>query len=981
MSLFISGSANSSKKNLLSLQELEQNDRFIHRHIGPSENEISQMLDALGMTSLDDLVDKVVPDSIRMSGELELPDGLTEKDVLNQLHEIAKHNQLAKSMIGMGYHNIILPGVIQRNILENPGWYTAYTPYQPEVSQGRLEALLNFQQMIIDLTGMEIANASLLDEATAAAEAMTFCKRVSKSKSIRFFVADDCHPQTIDVLKTRAEPMGIELVLGNLAEQQESPDESIFGALIQNPGTFGNIHDIENLITKWHEFGTLVSVASDPMSLVLIKPPGESGADVVIGSTQRFGVPMGFGGPHAAYFAAREKNMRSVPGRIIGVSVDRRGENALRMALQTREQHIRREKATSNICTAQVLLAVIAGCYAIYHGPEGLRIIAKRIHRMTGILAEGLKESGISVENKHYFDTLTISVGEKSKDIFEKALAKGINLRKIGTNSLGITLDEATTADDIKILWEVFSGSNDLPSLSAIDSDFTSGKKKSEIPQKLIRSSDFLTHPVFNLYQSETAMLRYLRLLQDKDIALDKSMIPLGSCTMKLNATSEMVPISWPEFSNMHPFAPVNQTKGYMKLISDLENYLIKITGFDAVSMQPNSGAQGEYAGLLAIHNYHKSRGEGHRNVCLIPSSAHGTNPASATMTGMKSVIVKCDENGNIDVNNLVELAEKHADSLAALMITYPSTHGVFEESLISICEIIHNKGGQVYMDGANLNALMGIAQPGKLGPDVLHMNLHKTFCIPHGGGGPGMGPIGLKSHLAEFAPNHCVVPIKKLSAGNTAVSAAPWGSPGILPISWVYIQLMGGCGLKKSSQVAILNANYLAMRLNEHFPIVYTGKNGLVAHECIIDVRPLKADTGITEEDIAKRLIDYGFHAPTMSWPVAGTLMIEPTESEPKAELDRFCEAMISIRMEADRVYKGEWDKTDNPLKNSPHPADDFTDSEWKHCYSQETAFYPLGSIRQNKYWPPSARVDNVHGDRNVFCACPPLENYEDKE
>ncbi|MBG55515.1 MAG: glycine dehydrogenase (aminomethyl-transferring) [Deltaproteobacteria bacterium] len=977
MSSFSSG----SKNNRLSLKDLEQNDRFIHRHIGPSENEIFQMLDALGMSSLDDLIDKVVPDSIRMSGELKLPESRTETDVINQLHGMAKRNKLAKSMIGMGYHNIILPGVIQRNILENPGWYTAYTPYQPEVSQGRLEALLNFQQMIIDLTGMEIANASLLDEATAAAEAMTFCKRVSRSKSMRFFVADDCHPQTIDVLKTRAEPMSIELVVGSLDQQFGTPDESLFGALIQNPGTFGEIHDIDDLISKWHESETLVSVASDLMSLVLIKPPGESGADVVIGSTQRFGVPMGFGGPHAAYFAAREKNMRSVPGRIIGVSIDRRGNTALRMALQTREQHIRREKATSNICTAQVLLGVIAGCYAVYHGQEGLRIISMRIHRMTSILAEGIKSFGILVENKYFFDTLTVLADKNSKEIYEKALAKGINLRNIGRNKLGITLDETTTTEDIQILWEIFSESNDLPSIKEIDSDFISGKKYSGIPQKLIRISDFLTHPVFHLYQSETAMLRYLRKLQDKDIALDKSMIPLGSCTMKLNATSEMVPISWPEFSNIHPFAPINQTEGYMKLISDLENYLIKITGFDVVSMQPNSGAQGEYAGLLAIHNYHKSRGDGHRNVCLIPSSAHGTNPASATMTSMKSIIVKCDENGNIDVNNLIELAEKNAENLAALMITYPSTHGVFEESLIHICEIIHNKGGQVYMDGANLNALMGIAQPGKLGPDVLHMNLHKTFCIPHGGGGPGMGPIGMKSHLAKFAPNHCVVQIKDLPKENTAVSAAPWGSPGILPISWVYIQLMGGCGLKKSSQVAILNANYLAMRLNEHFPIVYTGKNGLVAHECIIDVRPLRADTGISEEDIAKRLIDYGFHAPTMSWPVAGTLMIEPTESEPKSELDRFCEAMISIRKEADRVLKGEWDKTDNPLKNSPHPADDLTDTKWNHCYSQETAFYPLASIRQNKYWPPSARVDNVHGDRNVFCSCPPLEIYEDEE
>lgn len=980
MSSFTSGSVNSPKNNPLSLQELEQNDRFIHRHIGPSENEITQMLDTLEMTSLDELIDKVVPDSIHMSGELELPGSRTETDVLDQLRTMADRNQVAKSMIGMGYHNVILPGVIQRNLLENPGWYTAYTPYQPEVSQGRLEALLNFQQMIIDLTGMEVANASLLDEATAAAEAMTFCKRVSRSKSMRFFAADDCHPQTIDVLKTRAEPMGIELVVGNLAEQQETPDEELFGALIQNPGTFGDIHNIDNLIEKWHESETLVTVATDPMSLVLLKPPGESGTDVVIGSSQRFGVPMGFGGPHAAFFAAREKNMRSIPGRIIGVSVDRRGKTALRMALQTREQHIRREKATSNICTAQVLLGVIAGCYAVYHGAEGLRIIAQRIHRLTSILAEGLKQFGISFDNAHFFDTLTISAGEKRDSFYQSALEKGINLRKIGSDKLGITLDETTVANDIDILWGVFAGNNEIPSVEELDEDFATGKKNSAIPETMSRVSGILTHPVFHQHHSETAMLRYLRYLQDKDIALDRSMIPLGSCTMKLNATSEMVPVSWPEFSNIHPFAPADQTEGYKDLINELEDYLIKITGFDAVSMQPNSGAQGEYAGLLAIHNYHKSRGQGHRNVCLIPSSAHGTNPASATMTSMKSVIVKCDEDGNIDVENLRELAEKHAENLAALMITYPSTHGVFEDSLIRICEIIHDNGGQVYMDGANLNALMGIAQPGKLGPDVLHMNLHKTFCIPHGGGGPGMGPIGLKAHLAVFAPNHSVVPIKGLPPENTAVSAAPWGSPGILPISWVYIQLMGGIGLKKSSQVAILNANYLAQRLKKHFPIVYTGKNGLVAHECIIDVRPLKADTGITEEDIAKRLIDYGFHAPTMSWPVAGTLMIEPTESEPKAELDRFCEAMISIRKEAARVEKGEWDKTDNPLKNSSHPTEDLTDPEWKHCYSQETAFYPLAALRRNKYWPPSARVDNVHGDRNVFCACPPLENYEDE-
>ena len=981
MSALNSSRGNSQKFQTLSLKELEQRDRFIHRHIGPSEEELVEMLETLGVSSLDQLIDKVVPDSIRMSGELDMPGSRTETEVLDELRNMANQNQVAKSMIGMGYHSTILPGVIQRNLLENPGWYTAYTPYQPEISQGRLEALLNFQQMVIDLTGMDVANASLLDEATAAAEAMTFCKRVSRSKSMRFFVADDCHPQTIDVLKTRAEPMGFELVFGNIHLQMENQDTDLFGALIQYPGTFGDIYDLENLIEKLHESGTIVSVASDPLSLILLKPPGELGADVVFGSTQRFGVPMGFGGPHAAFFAAREKNLRNIPGRIIGASVDRRGKTALRMTLQTREQHIRREKATSNICTAQALLAVIASSYAVYHGPEGLKKIALRVHRLTNILAEGLKQLGFSVDNSHFFDTITLSLGEKQNSIYESALKQGINLRKIGNEKLGINLDEVSTVEDITTLLQVFAVKNELPSIDELDSQFIEGKSTSGIPKILQRTSAFLTHPVFHQYHSETAMLRYLRYLQDKDIALDRAMIPLGSCTMKLNATAEMIPLSWPEFANMHPFAPSNQTEGYREMIRELENCLLSITGFDVVSMQPNSGAQGEYAGLLVIKNYHKSRGEELRNICLIPSSAHGTNPASATLANMKIVIVKCDKDGNVDVENLREKAEAHSENLAALMITYPSTHGVFEESIIQICEIIHENGGQVYMDGANLNALMGIAQPGKLGADVLHMNLHKTFCIPHGGGGPGMGPIGMKSHLASFAPNHCVVPIEGLAPENTAVSAAPWGSPSILPISLVYIQLMGGCGLKKSSQVAILNANYLAQRLKEHYPIVYTGKNGLIAHECIIDVRPLREVSGITEEDIAKRLMDYGFHAPTMSWPVPGTLMIEPTESEPKAEIDRFCEAMISIRKEAKKVENGEWDKNDNPLKNAPHTAEDITDPEWKYSYSKETAIYPLASIRRNKYWPPTARIDNVYGDRNVVCSCPPLENYEDVE
>ena len=975
------GRGNSQQTQPLRLQELEQRDRFIHRHIGPSEQDIAEMLQTLGMSSLDELIDKAVPDSIRMSGELDLPESRTETEVLAEMRGFANRNTVAKSMIGMGYHSTILPGVIQRNLLENPGWYTAYTPYQPEVSQGRLEALLNFQQMVIDLTGMDVANASLLDEATAAAEAMTFCKRVSRSKSMRFFVAHDCHPQTVDVLKTRAEPMGFELVHGSIQEQFDSPDTDLFGVLIQYPGTFGDIHDLENLIAKWHESGTLVAVASDPLSLVLLKPPGELGADVVVGSSQRFGVPMGFGGPHAAFFAAKEKNLRSIPGRIIGASKDRRGKTALRMALQTREQHIRREKATSNICTAQALLAVIASSYAVYHGPEGLRIIAERTHRLTNILAEGLKQLGFATDNSHFFDTITLSLGEKRDSIYESALEHGINLRKTGSEQLGISLDEATSPEDISTLWRVFGGENKLPSIEELDSHFITEDSDSGIPKNLRRSSEFLTHPVFHQHHSETAMLRYLRYLQDKDIALDRAMIPLGSCTMKLNATSEMIPISWPEFASIHPFAPSEQTEGYREMIRELENSLKRITGFDEVSMQPNSGAQGEYAGLLTIRHYHKSRGDSQRNICLIPSSAHGTTPASATLANMKIVIVKCDKDGNIDVENLREKAETHAENLAALMITYPSTHGVFEDSIIRICEIIHENGGQVYMDGANLNALMGIAQPAKLGGDVMHMNLHKTFSIPHGGGGPGMGPIGLKSHLAPFASNHCVVPIEGLSPENTAVSAAPWGSPSILPISLVYIQLMGGYGLKKSSQTAILNANYLAQRLKEHYPIVYTGKNGLIAHECIVDVRPLKEACGITEEDIAKRLIDYGFHAPTMSWPVTGTLMIEPTESEPKAELDRFCEAMISIRREAGLVEKGEWDKQDNPLKNAPHPAEDLTDPEWKHPYSKEAAIYPLASLRRHKYWPPTARVDNVYGDRNLMCSCPPLENYEETE
>ena len=952
------------------LENLEQRELFIRRHLGPSDHEIAGMLNTLGIPSLEALVDESVPDSIRSEGELDLPGCRTEEEVLAEINEIAGENILACSYIGMGYHGTILPNVILRNLLENPGWYTAYTPYQAEVSQGRLEALLNYQQMIIDLTGMDLANASLLDEATAAAEAMAFCKRSTRGKSSRFFVAEDCHPQTIDVLKTRAEPMGFELVIGNPWEHRET---DLFGALLQYPSTTGEIGDLGGLITRWHDAGAMVVVAADLMSMVLLKPPGEFGADVVIGSAQRFGVPMGFGGPHAAFFATHERYMRSIPGRLIGVSIDRRGRNALRMALQTREQHIRREKATSNICTAQVLPAVIAGCYAVYHGPAGLGAIARRIHRLAVILGKGLEKQGFS-HSPHFFDTLNVRAGEQRDSIFARALNANINLRKIGEDRLGIALDETTTSADIINLWSLFPGDN--PSLEEIDSTL-SAVGESAIPASLRRTSDILQHPVFHQHHSETSMMRYLKQLEDKDIALNRAMIPLGSCTMKLNAAVEMIPVTWPQFTDLHPFAPPEQTRGYLRMIGQLEDQLKRITGFDEISMQPNSGAQGEYTGLLLIHRYHLDRGEGHRNICLIPGSAHGTNPASATMASMKVVIVKCDDAGNIDLDDLRAKAEKHAKELGALMITYPSTHGVFEESLIEICEIIHRHGGQVYMDGANLNALVGIAYPGKLGPDVLHMNLHKTFCIPHGGGGPGMGPIGYRKHLAPFAPCHCVSPVPGVPTENTAVSAAPYGSPSILPISWIYIKLMGKAGLLKATQVAILNANYIARRVKDHFPIVYTGSNGRVAHECIIDVRPFRDSVGVTEEDVAKRLIDYGFHAPTMSWPVAGALMVEPTESEPLAELDRFCEALISIREEIRRIETGEWDAEDNPLHNAPHTAEDLTDAEWKHPYTREEAVFPLQSLRRGKYWPPVNRIDNVYGDRNVVCSCPPLESY----
>ncbi len=956
----------------LRLSDLSQQHDFLQRHIGPSVSEQQEMLETIQAASLSALIDEAVPEAIRIPGELALQEGCTEAQALAELKQLAQQNAPTRSLIGMGYYNTLTPSVILRNMLENPGWYTAYTPYQAEISQGRMEMLLNFQQMIMDLTGMDVANASLLDEATAAAEAMTFCKRVGRSKKSVFFVAEDCHPQTLDVLKTRAEPMGIELVIGQPWNADEHPDA--FGVLVQSPGTHGDLRDLKELVDRWHERGALVAVATDLLALTLMTPPGELGADVVLGSAQRFGVPMGYGGPHAAFFAVRDQHKRSVPGRLIGVSVDRRGKLAYRLALQTREQHIRREKATSNICTAQVLLANVSAAYAIFHGPEGLTQIAQRVHRLTTVLSEGLRKLGLDT-NATFFDTLTVSVPDAAA-VHARAQEASINLRPLDGQHVGVSLDEVSTAEEVTQLWTLLSGQT--PSFTVEELDATIAQEgTSGIPKILHRTSDFLTHPVFHRYRSETQMMRLLRQLMDRDIALDRAMIPLGSCTMKLNAATEMIPITWPELGQVHPFVPKEQAAGYQQIIQQLEDMLVAITGFDAVSMQPNSGAQGEYAGLLVIRRWHESRGESQRTVCLIPSSAHGTNPASAAMQGMKVVIVECDAHGNVDVEDLKAKAEKHSHELAALMITYPSTHGVFEEAIVDICELIHQHGGQVYMDGANLNALVGLAQPGKFGPDVMHMNLHKTFCIPHGGGGPGMGPIGLKAHLAPFAPGHVVIPPKEPTP-ESAVSAAPWGSPSILPISWAYIRMMGTTGLRQASEVAILNANYLARRLRGSFEVLYTGKNGRVAHECIIDLRPFK-EHGITEEDVAKRLIDYGFHAPTMSWPVAGTLMIEPTESEPKVELDRFCDAMIAIRKEIDAVASGKWDPEQNPLKKAPHTLDDVMEAEWPFPYTREEAVFPVPSLRANKFWPVVARVDNVYGDRNVVCSCPTVDAYRD--
>ncbi|MFN3965984.1 MAG: aminomethyl-transferring glycine dehydrogenase [Silanimonas lenta] len=962
-----------------SLRDLEHHDAFLERHIGPNEAEIAHMLEVIGQPSLEAMTEAIVPASIRSTTPLSLPAPLTETEALARLRTIAARNQVFRSFIGQGYYGTHTPNVILRNILENPAWYTAYTPYQAEISQGRMEALINFQTLCAELTGMEIANASLLDEATAAAEAMTLAKRSAKSKSMRFLVEGDTHPQTIALLRTRAEPLGIEVeVLGDGADfRARLAAGDYFGALVQYPASSGRITDWSAEAATIHGHGALLVVATDLLALTLLKPPGEWGADIVVGNSQRFGVPFGFGGPHAAFMACKDAFKRSMPGRLIGVSIDAEGNPAYRLTLQTREQHIRREKATSNICTAQVLLAVMASMYAVYHGPEGLKRIATRVARLTAILAEGLRLLGVASVHDSAFDTLKFAVGEARGRILERARARRVNLRCYEDGALGVSLDETTTREDLLLLWEIFAPEGaSLPTVEALDAS-----APSLIPEALRRESRFLQHPVFNTHHSEHEMLRYMRSLADKDLALDRTMIPLGSCTMKLNATAEMIPVTWPEFANIHPLAPAEQVEGYRQLITELEQMLVECTGYDAVSLQPNSGAQGEYAGLLAIRAYHRSRGEGHRNICLIPESAHGTNPASAQMVGMEVVVVACDRDGNVDVADLRAKAEKHSANLAALMVTYPSTHGVFEEAIVEICEIVHAHGGQVYTDGANMNALVGLAKPGKWGSDVSHLNLHKTFCIPHGGGGPGVGPCAVKAHLAPFLPG--VLTRDGLRTGGVGegpmVSAASFGSASILPISWMYITLMGAEGLRRATQVALLNANYVAKRLEPHFPTLYSGRNGLVAHECILDLRPIKEATGISAEDVAKRLIDFGFHAPTLSFPVAGTLMVEPTESESLHELDRFIDAMIEIREEIRAVEDGRLDREDNPLKRAPHTAMVVSASEWTRRYPRELAAFPLPALRQQKYWPPVARVDNVYGDRNVMCACIPVEAFKE--
>ncbi len=946
------------------LTDYEAYDFANRRHIGPAPQEMADMLKTIGYKTLDELIDDTVPPAIRQKAALDWGDAMSERDALHHMKKIAKKNKVLTSLIGQGYHGTTTPAPILRNILENPAWYTAYTPYQPEISQGRLEALLNFQTMVSDFTGLEIANASLLDEATAAAEAMAMAKRAGKSKSnaASFFVDKFCHPQTIAVIKTRAEPLGIDVTVADPADMEAGAH---FGAIFQYPGTNGHVRDFTAQIAALHEHKAIAVVAADILSLALLKSPGEMGADIAIGSTQRFGVPMGYGGPHAAYMATTDKLKRSMPGRIIGVSVDSRGNKAMRLALQTREQHIRREKANSNVCTAQALLAVIASMYAVYHGPDGIKAIAQSVHRKTSRLAKGLEEAGFNVAPEVFFDTITVEVGSLQGVVMQAAVNNGVNLRKVGEDRVGISLDEQTRPETIEAVWRAFGVEK---------KDDSKANREYRLPDAMLRETEYLTHPIFHMNRAEAEITRYMRRLADRDLALDRAMIPLGSCTMKLNATIEMIPVTWPEFGDLHPFVPADQALGYSEMIADLNDKLCQITGYDAISQQPNSGAQGEYAGLLTIRGYHASRGEAHRNVCLIPTSAHGTNPASAQMVGWKVVPVQADDKGNIDVADFRAKAEKHSDDLAACMITYPSTHGVFEETVQEICQITHDHGGQVYIDGANMNAMVGLARPGDVGGDVSHLNLHKTFCIPHGGGGPGMGPIGVKAHLTPHLPGH-----PEYAGAVGPVSAAPFGSPSILPVSWAYVLLMGGAGLTQATKVAILNANYIAACLKDDYDILYTAENGRVAHECILDTRPLDDSAHVTVDDIAKRLIDNGFHAPTMSWPVAGTLMVEPTESEPKAEIDRFITAMKDIRNEVRDIEGGKIDAENNPLKNAPHTVEDLV-GDWDRPYSREQACFPAGAFRVDKYWSPVNRVDNVYGDRNLVCTCPPMEAYEDE-
>lgn len=953
------------------LSQLERGTPFERRHVGPDTAAQAKMLAQVGYGSLDELTAAAVPDVIKSAEALRLPDARTEAEVLAELRSLADRNKVLAPMIGLGYYGTFTPPVILRNVMENPAWYTAYTPYQPEISQGRLEALLNFQTVVADLTGLPTSGASLLDEGTAAAEAMALARRVGKVKDGVFLVDADALPQTVAVIRTRAEPAGVEVVVADLADgiPAEAAERGVFGVLVQYPGASGAVRDIKPVIDQAHELGAVVTVAADLLALTLLTSPGELGADIAVGTSQRFGVPMGFGGPHAGFMAVREKFARSLPGRLVGVSVDADGDKAYRLALQTREQHIRREKATSNICTAQVLLAVMAGMYAVYHGPDGLRAIAERAHRFATLLADGLRAGGVEILHESYFDTLTVRVPDRAADVVAAAREGGVNLRLVDADHVSLACDETTGRAQLTAVWTAFGVKGDIEALDAASRD--------ALPDALLRTDDYLTHPVFHQHRSETAMLRYLRRLADRDYALDRGMIPLGSCTMKLNATTEMEPVTWPEFAALHPFAPADQARGYLTLIRELEERLAEVTGYDAVSLQPNAGSQGELAGLLAVRAYHRANGDTGRTVCLIPSSAHGTNAASAVMAGMKVVVVKTREDGDVDVEDLHAKIEKHGDELAVLMVTYPSTHGVFEEHITDICAAVHDAGGQVYVDGANLNALVGLAKPGRFGSDVSHLNLHKTFCIPHGGGGPGVGPVGVRAHLAPYLPNHPLQPAAGPATGVGPISAAPWGSAGILPISWAYVRLMGGEGLKRATQVAVLAANYIAKRLEPHFPVLYAGPGGLVAHECIVDLRPLSKATGVSVDDIAKRLIDYGFHAPTMSFPVAGTLMIEPTESEDLTELDRFCETMIAIRAEIEKVASGEWPADDNPLRNAPHTAAALG-GEWEHAYSRQEAVFPAGVSPADKYWPPVRRIDGAFGDRNLVCSCPPLDDYD---